>query len=178
MPHPPIDLEWLNGLTREDFARELGFVFEGPPWIVEQAWEDRPFDDPDQLLAALVAVMERAPAEQKVALIRAHPDLVGRAALAGTLTPESTGEQAAAGLGNLAAEDIAAFNDLNARYHDRFGFPFVICARENKKASILAGFAERLTHSRDEEIAAALREVAKIARLRLLDRLAPTAGQG
>lgn len=178
MAHPPLDLVHLNGLDRDEFTRELGFVFEGPPWIVERAWDDRPFASVEQLHAALVRVMEAAPAEQQVALIRAHPDLVGRAALAGTLTPESTGEQAAAGLNNLSAEDIAAFNDLNARYHARFGFPFVICARENKKASILAGFAERLTHSRDEEIAAALREVAKIARLRLLDRLAPTAAQG
>lgn len=178
MPHSPLHLERLNELDRADFARELGFVFEGPPWIAELAWADRPFASLEQLHAALVRAMEDAPAEQKVALIRAHPDLVGRAALAGTLTPESTGEQAAAGLDNLSAEDIAAFNDLNARYRDRFGFPFVICARENKKASILAGFAERLTHSRDEEIAAALREVAKIARLRLLDRLAPTAAQG
>ena len=80
--------------------------------------------------------------------------------------------------GLLNATQIATFNDLNARYHARFCFTLVICARENKKASILAGFAERLTHSRDEEIAAALREIAKIARLRLLDRLAPTAAEG
>lgn len=178
MPHAPLRLDQLNDLDRADFVSELGFVFEGPPWIVERAWDARPFDSLEQLHAALVQVMEEAPAEQQVALIRAHPDLVGRAALAGTLTPESTGEQAAAGLNNLSAEEIATFNNLNAQYHARFGFPFVICARENKKASILAGFAERLTHSRDEEIAAALREVAKIARLRLLDRLAPTAAQG
>jgi 2-oxo-4-hydroxy-4-carboxy-5-ureidoimidazoline decarboxylase len=178
MPHTPLSLDRLNDLDQAEFVQRLGFVFEGPPWIVERAWARRPFGDLDGLHAALVRVMEDAPEEQKVALIRAHPDLVGRAALAGTLTPESTGEQAAAGLGSLSSAEIATFNDLNARYHARFGFPFVICARENKKASILAGFAERLTHSRDEEIAAALREVAKIARLRLLDRLGPTAAEG
>jgi 2-oxo-4-hydroxy-4-carboxy-5-ureidoimidazoline decarboxylase len=178
MPDSPLSLDRLNDLDRDEFIQRLGFVFEGPPWIVERAWGSRPFGDLDALHAALVGVMEAAPEEQKVALIRAHPDLVGRAALAGTLTPESTGEQAAAGLGSLSSAEIATFNDLNARYHARFGFPFVICARENKKASILAGFAERLTHSRDEEIAAALREIAKIARLRLLDRLEPTAAEG
>jgi OHCU decarboxylase len=109
--------------------------------------------------------------ERQLALIRAHPDLVGRAALAGTLTPESTGEQAAAGLDRLAPEEIAAFNRLNAAYRERFGFPFVICARENKKASIMAGFEARLANTRAPEISAALGEIAKIAYWRLHDAI-------
>src|SRR5207245_4434389 len=114
-------------------------------------------------------IMYTAPVEQQVALLQAHPDLVGRAALAGRLSPESTGEQAAAGLDHLSPEEIATFTRLNSAYRDRFGFPFVICARENKKDSILAGFATRLRNSREQEIEIALGEVAKICYLRLSD---------
>ncbi len=113
----------------------------------------------------------QAPLEQQVALIQAHPDLVGRAALAGTLTPASTNEQASAGLDRLSAEEIAAFARYNQAYRERFGFPFVICARENKKESILVGFATRLQHSRDQEIGIALGEIAKICWLRLQDTI-------
>ena len=113
--------------------------------------------------------MYNAPLEQRIALLQAHPDLVGRAALAGTLTQESTREQASAGLDALSPTEIATFTQLNASYQSRFGFPFVICVRENKKASILAGFTERLQHARQHEVETALGEVAKICRLRLRD---------
>jgi 2-oxo-4-hydroxy-4-carboxy-5-ureidoimidazoline decarboxylase len=98
---------------------------------------------------------------------------VGRAALAGTLTPESNREQASAGLDRLTPDEIATFARLNAAYRDRFGFPFVICARENKKESILAGFSARLGHAREREIATALDEIARIAHSRLLDFVDP-----
>ena len=106
---------------------------------------------------------------QKLALIRGHPDLVGRAALAGTLTRESTKEQASAGLSQLTAEEIAAFQKYNAAYREKFGFPFVICARLNRKEPILAGFERRLHNSPEQEVAAALDEIFKIAELRLRD---------
>jgi OHCU decarboxylase len=167
----PLTFSQLNSLDHAAFVEQLGFVFEGPPWIVAQAWAARPFSSHDQLHQALCQVMYAAAESQQIALIRAHPDLVGRAALAGTLTPESTGEQAAAGLGGLSADEIATFNRLNQAYRERFEFPFVICARENKKASILAGFAARLANTRSAEIETALHEIAKIARLRLLDRI-------
>jgi 2-oxo-4-hydroxy-4-carboxy-5-ureidoimidazoline decarboxylase len=118
--------------------------------------------------------MYAAGEERQVALLRAHPDLVGRAALAGTLGAASTQEQAAAGLDHLSPGEVAAFQRLNAQYRVKFGFPFVICARENKKASILAGFAARMGNPREQEIAAALAEVAKICRLRLLDAVTET----
>ena len=108
-----------------------------------------------------------------MALLRAHPDLVGRAALAGTLGPASTAEQAAAGLDHLSSDEIATFQRYNAAYREKFGFPFVICARENKKESILAGFGARLEHTREEEIATGLGEVAKICALRLGNLIAP-----
>jgi OHCU decarboxylase len=113
--------------------------------------------------------MYQAPVEQQIALLRAHPDLVGRAAIAGTLSPASTNEQAAAGLNSLTSEEIATFQRLNQTYQDQFGFPFVICARENKKESILDGFRARLQHTRQQEIEIALGEVAKICALRLHD---------
>ena len=169
MPNARIAVSDLNSMDQEAFVAALAGIFEGPPWIVRQAWQDRPFADRDDLHRALCAVMNSAPVEQQIALIRAHPDLVGKAALAGTLTSASTGEQAAAGLDRLSSEEIANFQDLNARYHETFGFPFVICARENKKASILAGFTTRLANTREQEIATALQEIAKIANLRLND---------
>src|SRR5947209_8623080 len=146
-----LTLEEINRLDQESFVRVLGSLFEGSPWIVRQAWHARPFTSLTQLYEALCQVMYHAPHEQQVALIQAHPDLVGQAALAGTLTPESTSEQASAGLDRLSSEEIATFTRLNQAYHDRFGFPFVICVHENKKESILAGFAARLQNSRQRE---------------------------
>jgi OHCU decarboxylase len=166
----------INALDRDAFVAALGSLFEGSPWIAAETWPARPFSDLDQLHAALCRVMYAAPPERQVALIRAHPDLVGKAALAGTLTAESTREQAAAGLDRLTPEEIAAFSRYNQAYKEKFGFPFVICARENKKDSILAGFERRLGNTREQEISAALDEIAKIGKLRLLD--AVSAGKG
>jgi OHCU decarboxylase len=166
----------INALDREAFVAALGSLFEGSPWIAAEAWPARPFSDLDQLHAALCRVMYAAPPERQVALIRAHPDLVGKAALAGTLTAESTREQAAAGLDRLTPEEIAAFSRYNQAYKEKFGFPFVICARQNKKGSILAGFERRLGNTREQEISAALDEIAKISELRLLDAVSAAKG--
>ncbi|GCE09678.1 2-oxo-4-hydroxy-4-carboxy-5-ureidoimidazoline decarboxylase [Dictyobacter aurantiacus] len=162
-------LQEINALSHDDFVQALSPLFEGPPWIVAETWSSRPFRSLDYLHASLCAVMYAAPLEQQVALIRSHPDLVGRAALAGTLSPSSTHEQSAAGLDRLSDEEIAAFSRYNQAYRERFGFPFVICARENKKESILAGFEQRLHNSPGQEIMLALGEVAKICLLRLRD---------
>jgi len=162
-------LREINGFDRDQFVQALGSLFEGPPWIVIAAWNAHPFTSLAHLYQTLCAVMYAASPDQQIALIQSHPDLVGRAALAGTLSSASTGEQAAAGLNLLTSEEIATFTRFNQVYYERFGFPFVICARENKKEQILAGFETRLQHSRPEEVTAALAEVAKICRLRLLD---------
>lgn len=164
-----LTLQQMNALDQERFVAALASLFEGPPWIVRQAWSARPFASLTELHEALCTVMYQAPIEQQIALIQAHPDLVGRAALAGTLTQESTHEQASAGLNRLSPEEIATFTQLNRAYYDRFDFPFVICVRENKKDSILAGFTTRLHHTRNDEIATALGEIAKICWLRLRD---------
>jgi OHCU decarboxylase len=168
-----MDLLTLNQLDQVDFVGVIGFVFEGSSWIAAAAWEQRPFATREVLHAALCAQLAVAPLERKLALISAHPDLVGRAARAGTLDATSTGEQAAAGLNALKAEEVALFDRYNAAYRERFGFPFVICARDNKKDAILAAFPQRLQHSREQEIATALREIERIAWLRLADVLEP-----
>lgn len=167
-------LDEINGLGKEAFVQELGGLFEGRPWIVAAAWSQRPFASLEAFHRSLCAIMYEASEGQKAALLSAHPDLVGRAALAGTLSPASTSEQAAAGLDRLTPEEIATFQHYNQEYRARFGFPFVICARENKKASILAGFETRLAHTYDQEISLALAEVAKICALRLHDLVEET----
>jgi 2-oxo-4-hydroxy-4-carboxy-5-ureidoimidazoline decarboxylase len=169
MATPPFALSALNAMDQETFVVALGSLFEGPPWIVTRTWHARPFASREDLHQALCEVMYAASVEQQVALIQAHPDLVGRAARAGTLSSSSTREQGAAGLDRLTSDEIATFAELNQAYGDRFGFPFVICARENKKESILEGFSARLHNSRDQEIATAVGEIAKICWLRLQD---------
>jgi len=181
MQTPQLMLTQINAFEQNQFVSALSSLFEGPPWIVTASWQLRPFPSRARLYRALCDVMYLAPIERKIALLQAHPDLVGRAALAGTLTPASASEQAVAGLNRLTPEEIEDFSRLNTAYWERFGFPFVICARENKKASILAGFASRLQHTRDEEIALALAEVAKICLFRLNDLVQPdepSAGEG
>ena len=166
-----VTLAELNSLTRDEFVRVVGPVFEHSPWIAETTWPKRPFANLEALHAALCETVRDAGEKKQLALIRAHPDLVGRLALAGQLTHESTGEQASAGLNQLTPEETGLFQKNNAAYKDKFSFPFVICARLNKKEAILNGFNLRLQNSREQEIKTALDEIGKIARLRLEDIL-------
>ena len=165
----PLTLPEINRLTREAFTEIVGPVFEGSPWIAEQTWLKRPFASREALHQRLCETVAGASESDKLELIRAHPDLVGRAALAGTLTPASTKEQAAAGLDRLSEREIERFREYNREYREKFGFPFIVCARLNQKDAILAGFERRLNHGRDAEIGAALQEIFKIAELRLCD---------
>lgn len=164
-----VPLATLNTLDRQAFIATLGHLFEQSPWIAADVWQARPFADRDALLRALLAVVQAASLEQQLALIKAHPDLAGKAAVAGTLTAASTHEQASAGLDRLTAEEFARFTALNSAYRERFGFPFIICVREHTRTSILQAFEERLTHERGQETRIALEEIARIARLRLDD---------
>ena len=117
----------INGLSQPEFVRIVGPVFEHSPWIAELAAKQRPFGDRDALHAAMCAIVSTASEEKQLALIRAHPDLVGRA----VLTAESNREQAAAGLMQLTPDEVALFDRYNNEYKTRFGFPFIICARKN-----------------------------------------------
>jgi 2-oxo-4-hydroxy-4-carboxy-5-ureidoimidazoline decarboxylase len=168
----PITLTRLNTCPADEFVEAVGPIFEHSPWIATAVVSDRPFASREALHAALCDVVQAAGEERQLALIQAHPDLVGREVRERTgLTAESSREQAAAGLMDLTADDIARFDRYNTAYKARFGFPFVICARQNKKEAILRAFPERLAHTRDEEIAAALTQIFEIARLRLEDLL-------
>ena len=162
-------LPQINDLSRAEFMRVVGPAFEHSPWIAERVAGQRPFETVEALHAALCGVVRSADAEAQLALIRVHPDLVGRA----VLTAESQGEQAAAGLINLSPDETALFDRYNRDYRARFGFPFVICARLNKKDAILAAFPGRLQNSPEEERVTALGEICKIARLRLADLIHP-----
>jgi OHCU decarboxylase len=157
----------LNAATEEEFVRMVGPVYEHSPHFARRAAAKRPFSDADHLRHALLQEVNHAPDEEQMNLIRAHPDLVGRA----VLTAESQGEQAAAGLGDLSAEERESFRRHNAAYRERFGFPFIICARMNRKDAILEAFPRRLQNDAAAEKKTALDEIHKIAALRLHDIL-------
>jgi 2-oxo-4-hydroxy-4-carboxy-5-ureidoimidazoline decarboxylase len=159
----------LNALDDEAFTATVGPVFEDSPWIAGAAAHLRPFPSIETLEAALTGVLRDAENDRKIALICAHPDLAGRVAREGRLTPASRTEQASAQLDQLTDAERARFDALNTGYRKRFGFPFVICVREQTKASILAAMERRIDSDRGAEIETALREIERIARLRLHD---------
>lgn len=167
----PVSLSSLNAADRPAFTAALGHLFEHSPWVAEETWAKRPFASAQALHAALCAAMRAAPADRQLALIRAHPDLAGRLAQQKKLTAESTREQASAGLDQLTDAELAEFTRNNDTYKAKFGFPFIICARLNAKAAILAAMAARLPNSPAAEHTAALGEIEKIAWLRLQDAL-------
>jgi 2-oxo-4-hydroxy-4-carboxy-5-ureidoimidazoline decarboxylase len=160
-------LEEINASDRDGFVVTLGHLFEHSPWVALDTFPRRPFRSVDELHDALCATMRGAPVDRQLALVRAHPDLAGRLAQAGRLTASSTKEQSAAGLDRLTPAETAEIQRLNDAYKERFGFPFVICARLNAKATILAAMRARLGNPPDAELSTALDEIAKIARLRL-----------
>jgi OHCU decarboxylase len=163
-----ISLAQVNGLGEHEFAERFGTVFEDSPWVASRTWHERPFGSLSELHGAFVRVMYDAPAAQRLALIRAHPDLAGKATVAGELTPESAREQASAGLDRLTPEEYEAFTRMNREYRERFGFPMVVAVRGyDGKEALLAAAARRLRRTRTEEIETGLAEIARIARLRL-----------
>ena len=161
----------LAALDRGTFLRVAGPAYEHSPWIAERAAAKLPFASIDALARAMSDVVRASTRDEQLALIRAHPDLVGRLARENRLTKESTHEQSAAGLASLTADEVAQFETYNAAYRERFGFPFVICARQNKKDAILSAFPIRLKNTVDQEVATALAEIDKIAELRLRDAI-------
>jgi len=162
-----ISIAELNLFPREKFVDYLGSIYEHSPWIAAETWTARPFISFDDLRAKLDRALQAAAPEARLALIKAHPDLAGRLARSGLLTSKSTEEQRSAGLDRLSSDEAAEFDRLNGAYLDRFGFPFVICARLNDRQKILEAFRRRLLHMREQEIATALAEIHQIAGLRL-----------
>lgn len=142
-------------------------LFEHSPWV-EQRADAAPSSG--NRLADLLAVLYAATPDEQLALIRAHPELAGKAAIDRTLTEDSAAEQASAGLDRLTPAEFEKFHEFNAAYRDKFGFPFIICVRLTDKAGILAAMEARLGNDRETEIATALGQIGEIVRLRLEDR--------
>ena len=163
-------LDAISRMNAGTFAAAFGKVYEHSPWIAQRAFDARPvggFATVAALHGALVATVGSATPDEQLMLLRAHPDLAGVEAAAGVLTTDSTHEQNAAGLNALSAEEIARLRALNAGYRDKFGFPFIIAARNNTKAAIYGTLEARLHNTTAMELRNALAQVGEIARLRL-----------
>ena len=152
-----------------DFIARHGGIYEHSPWVAERvaALLDDGTADTDTLARLMADCVDNASPARQLALIRAHPDLAGRAAVAGELTASSTDEQASAGLDQCSPDEYQAFQSLNAAYKARFGFPFVMAVRDSSRAEILEAFARRLDNDPATEFETALAEIHRIARLRL-----------
>jgi 2-oxo-4-hydroxy-4-carboxy-5-ureidoimidazoline decarboxylase len=159
----------VNNMDHESFILHFGSIYEHSPWVAQGAWSCRPFGSVDALHAAMDSVMFAAPSATQMKLIRAHPELAGRLARLDQLTEASRSEQSQAGLDRLNQDQIAKMNQLNAKYLNKFRFPFIICARLNDADSIESAMRTRLRNDRTGEFQTALREISKIARLRLAD---------
>ncbi|KAG7273931.1 hypothetical protein CRUP_011067 [Coryphaenoides rupestris] len=162
-----MDIGAVNCLSYEDFVSVFGNVVERCPMIPAAVWSQRPYASFSALEAAINDFIEALPESGKEGILRCHPDLAGKELQRGTLTPESREEQARAGLDRMDASEASRMARLNAAYKERFGFPFVICARENDKASVAEQLRERLRNTRAQERSRAIEEVKKIGRLRL-----------
>jgi 2-oxo-4-hydroxy-4-carboxy-5-ureidoimidazoline decarboxylase len=155
-------------MSEQDFISRYGGIYEHSAWVAEEA---APIVDTTTDIEALASVMadcvDNASSERQLALIRAHPDLAGKASIAGTLTADSSTEQASAGLDQCSPVEFARFQALNSGYWEKFGFPFVMAVRGSTRTDILGAFEARLKNDYDEEFETALAEIHKIARLRL-----------
>ncbi|WP_346796193.1 2-oxo-4-hydroxy-4-carboxy-5-ureidoimidazoline decarboxylase [Halomonas sp. Bachu 37] len=161
-------------LDREQFLAHYGDIFEHSPWVAEQAWEQgltSEHDYPDSLAETMGKCLQQADTEQQIAVIRAHPDLAGKAAISGDLTRDSASEQAGAGLDQCTPQEFKTFERLNQAYKEKFGFPFVIAVKGLDRHVILAEFERRLGNDLSTERRTAVEQIIKIARLRLRSRV-------
>ncbi|MES2129036.1 MAG: allantoate amidohydrolase [Pseudomonadota bacterium] len=166
----------LNSCAAADFVAALHGIYEHSPWIPERACAARPFASVAALKLALQAVVDGASVDEQLGLIRAHPELAGKAAVAGQLTKESTQEQSRSGLTQCSAEQFAALHQLNADYNAKFGFPFILAVKGPDgnglpRDAVIATFARRLKYQRADEMAECLRQIHRIAEIRLGDLL-------
>ena len=154
-----------TGMARAEFVKALGWSFENSPWVAERAWEVRPFASTNELHAAMMAVVERAPPEEQLTLLRAHPDLGTRA----RVSAASAGEQKGAGIDCLSAEDFEVLQEYNRQYREKFGFPFIFAVKGSTTGDIQLALMLRLDSEPEEELHQALWEVGRIAWFRLED---------
>ena len=157
----------VNQMSRDAFVAALGGVFEHSPWVAERAFPDRPFANVDALHAAMASAVRRAGDGERIALVRAHPELAGKAALRGDLTEHSSNEQSDAGLRNCSPDELARITELNARYKAKFGFPFIMAVKGYERADIIREFTRRIEQDRATELGECLAQIEKIALFRL-----------
>lgn len=157
----------------EMLIHHYGDIYEHSPWVAEAAWHHgltQAHDSPAALAEVMGAALQQASVEQQIKVIQAHPDLAGKAALAGELTRESTSEQAGAGLDQCSPDEFARFEYLNAAYREKFAFPFVIAVKGLDRYKILAAFEQRLGNDLATERQTAIEQIIRIARFRLIER--------
>jgi len=152
---------------RKAFVDRYGGIYEHSPWVAEAVWDHGRGASGTALAVALAACVDNAGRERKLELICAHPDLAGRAAVAGELTAASSIEQSSAGLDRCSQVEFDRLQSLNTRYRDKFGFPFVMAVRDSSREQILEAFERRLANEPEAEFDTAITETHKIARLRL-----------
>ena len=160
-------LSELNTLDERDFTAAIGTIFEHSPWVVARTHAASPFASADALHRALMETVYGASRAERLALLRAHPELAGKAAIAGDMTAASIDEQSSAGLGACTPDEFARITELNRRYNERFGFPFILAVRGLDRRRIIDEFARRVERERDVEFNEALAQVARITRMRL-----------
>jgi OHCU decarboxylase len=171
MPLFPMPLAAVNQMDETDFVAAFGDVAEHSPWVASAAAACRPFASRAAMIQAFQAAIGDAGADRQRALLVAHPDLAGRAAIVGGLTADSRREQAGVGLDRLTKDEFARFTALNQAYRQRFGIPFIFAVRGASKHDILAGFEARVGNRPDNELATALEQVCRIVGFRLDDRV-------
>ncbi len=167
-----LSIDDLNRMAVSDFTTRFGDVAEHSPWVAERAAGARPFADRDAVADVFAAALRDASREERLAVLRAHPDLAGRAAIAGDLSEDSRKEQAGAGLDRLTPEEFDRFTALNAAYKERFEIPFIFAVKGATAAMILAAFEERIANGREVEVENAIDNVCRIMRFRIEDRVA------
>lgn len=153
----------IIALDRDRFVETLGCIFEHSPWVAERTYANRPFSSLDDLHAKMSAQLRAASCEEQFALLRAHPDLGTRA----RVSASSAGEQAGAGLDRLTPEEYERLLELNTRYKEKFGFPFLYAVKGSDKFAILEALGRRIESAPEAEFAEAVRQVGRIARFRL-----------
>ncbi|KAL4660158.1 2-oxo-4-hydroxy-4-carboxy-5-ureidoimidazoline decarboxylase-like [Arapaima gigas] len=171
-----MDISAVNSLSCEDFVDIFGNIVEKCPLVAAALWSQRPFSTLEHMEVAAAEFIDSLPVPGKEGILRCHPDLASRGLHSGNLTPESTEEQREAGLASLELGEAERLRLLNLQYKRRFGFPFVICARLNDKATIERRLAERMANERARELQVAVDEVKKICGLRL-QKLVATASR-
>ena len=161
----------VNALSPAEFVAVFGDIAEHSTWVAEAAATERPFGSRDAMINAFATAIETADRSRQRALLLAHPDLAGRAAIAGDVTADSRREQAGAGLDRLTPEEFARFTELNSAYRRRHEIPFILAVRGATKDQIMSACAERMRNAPEEEFQTALSQVARIVRFRLEDRV-------